>query len=315
MENYHELVCADCVKQHSWLWDYEQDMMVVCRKDFGVCVPSLQQPMKRKRSDSVDTITSPCEKKQQETIQSGVNEEGSESTTAIIHAPAVAPLENTSALNSSEQQSKSSLCKRPNRTNSVAKTTRTGNESLFALKPLKELLCTCSSCTNLYERDRVPFLIHEEIEYQPQKDEKGGHPFFKFIFTLLIFLFVDVAQLSLYEAGMDALAALNPNEVRHQVTAFNSLRDDLRSFLAPFAREGKVVTSEVWLHTCLFYLRTQVIFRTLLPSLPSRKPCLPDVPPSSILICFICLYANYYLSRKYIVMHCHNLSVAFLNSK
>ena len=54
-----------------------------------------------------------------------------------------------------------------------------------------------------------------------------------------------LASVSLYEAGLRAFGSLDRSTMLNGIASFNSLREDMRSFLLPFAQNQRVVTREV----------------------------------------------------------------------
>ncbi|THH08664.1 hypothetical protein EW145_g2547 [Phellinidium pouzarii] len=77
------------------------------------------------------------------------------------------------------------------------------------------------------------YLLEEEETYEPPEDPDSAD------FTPPLFC-EDVA-FSLEELGMRALQSLPRDRALDGIRAFNEMRDDLLSYLRPFAREGKVV--------------------------------------------------------------------------
>ncbi|KAI0266378.1 hypothetical protein BC834DRAFT_823692 [Gloeopeniophorella convolvens] len=82
--------------------------------------------------------------------------------------------------------------------------------------------CLCESCSpNL--RD-YPYLLEEEDTYQPPEDPDS--------------------KLSLEELGLRALERIPRDRALDGIRAFNSMRDDLKNFLRPFAQDGREVAED-----------------------------------------------------------------------
>ncbi|KAF7303812.1 UBR-type domain-containing protein [Mycena indigotica] len=89
----------------------------------------------------------------------------------------------------------------------------------FLVDDFRSKWCRCKSC--LPSLEAHPYLLEEEETYEPPEDPDSG--------------------LSLEELGMRALERLPRDRAIDGILAFNSMRDKLRSYLRPFAEEGKVV--------------------------------------------------------------------------
>jgi E3 ubiquitin-protein ligase UBR7 len=72
--------------------------------------------------------------------------------------------------------------------------------------------------------DSLPYLLCEEVVYEPPVDPDS--------------------QKTLEELGTDALSKLPHEQAIHGLEAYTSMRDKLKMFLEPFAKEGKVVSKE-----------------------------------------------------------------------
>ena len=71
----------------------------------------------------------------------------------------------------------------------------------------------------------MKYLIDGEKEYEPEPDEHEG-------------------PTSLHDAGLAALGKLDSTVAVDGVVATQSLAEELRVFLEPFARDGRVVTKQ-----------------------------------------------------------------------
>ncbi|EAU86710.2 hypothetical protein CC1G_06471 [Coprinopsis cinerea okayama7 len=94
-----------------------------------------------------------------------------------------------------------------------------GTGDIFLTDGFRERWCRCDNCRISLENHR--YLVEEEETYEPPEDPDSG--------------------LSLEELGMRALARLPRDRALDGIQAFNKMRDGLKSFLQPFAEEGKVV--------------------------------------------------------------------------
>lgn len=96
--------------------------------------------------------------------------------------------------------------------------------NLFATEGWRDLLCQCSSCLALYTKEDVSFILGEEAIYEDDDD--------------------DDAESSILESGMKKLSEMDRVQMMDGMLAYNRMRDEIRSFLAPFSEQGKVVTEE-----------------------------------------------------------------------
>ncbi|KAH6904273.1 hypothetical protein BKA70DRAFT_1373615 [Coprinopsis sp. MPI-PUGE-AT-0042] len=94
-----------------------------------------------------------------------------------------------------------------------------GAGDLFLTDGFRERWCRCEDCRGSLDNNR--FLVEEEETYEPPEDPDSG--------------------LSLEELGMRALSRLPRDRAIDGIEAFNKMRDGLKSFLQPFADQGKVV--------------------------------------------------------------------------
>ncbi|KAF8937266.1 hypothetical protein BGZ58_002996 [Dissophora ornata] len=96
--------------------------------------------------------------------------------------------------------------------------------NLFATEGWRDLLCQCADCMVLYTKENVAFILGEEPIYEDEED--------------------DEVETSIMEGGMKRLSEMNRAEAMDGMLAYNTMRDELRTFFAPFSEEGKVVTAE-----------------------------------------------------------------------
>ncbi|PPR01204.1 hypothetical protein CVT26_016085 [Gymnopilus dilepis] len=97
--------------------------------------------------------------------------------------------------------------------------TSLGTGDIFFTLGFRDRWCHCDSC--LPHLKANPYLLEDEETYEPPEDPDSG--------------------LSLEELGMRALARLPRDKAIDGIHAFNEMRNNLVSFLRPFAQEGKVV--------------------------------------------------------------------------
>lgn len=69
-----------------------------------------------------------------------------------------------------------------------------------------------------------PYLLRDEVVYLAPEDPDN--------------------QKSLLELGQEALSKMPREQAVHGLEAYSGMRDSLRAYLEPFAREGKVVKQE-----------------------------------------------------------------------
>ncbi|EIW75928.1 hypothetical protein CONPUDRAFT_146999 [Coniophora puteana RWD-64-598 SS2] len=91
---------------------------------------------------------------------------------------------------------------------------------VFLTEGWRERWCRCPEC--LSSLSAHPYLLAEEETYEPPEDPDSA--------------------LSLEELGMRALQTLPREKTLDGIRAFNDMRDDLMSYLRPFAREGNAVS-------------------------------------------------------------------------
>ncbi|GJJ70733.1 E3 ubiquitin-protein ligase UBR7 [Entomortierella parvispora] len=96
--------------------------------------------------------------------------------------------------------------------------------NLFATEGWRDLLCQCPSCLALYTKENVPFILGEEAIYEDDEDEDE--------------------ESSILESGMKKLSEMDRVQMMDGMLAYSKMRDEIRSFLAPFSEQGKVVTEE-----------------------------------------------------------------------
>lgn len=96
--------------------------------------------------------------------------------------------------------------------------------NLFATEGWRDLLCQCPACLALYTKENVTFIIGEEAIYEDEDNE-------------------DVES-SILESGMKKLNEMDRVQMMDGMLAYSKMRDEIRSFLAPFSEQGKVVTED-----------------------------------------------------------------------
>jgi len=94
-----------------------------------------------------------------------------------------------------------------------------GEGDIFLSGDWRERWCLCDLC--LPRLQEHPYLLKEEETYEPPEDPDS--------------------RLSLEELGLRALERIPRDRALDGIRAFNSMRDDLKNFLRPFAQEGREV--------------------------------------------------------------------------
>ncbi|TDL20271.1 hypothetical protein BD410DRAFT_791045 [Rickenella mellea] len=118
-----------------------------------------------------------------------------------------------------------------------------GAGDVFFTEGWRERWCRCSSCQTAMHLQ--PFLLEDEEIYEPPEDPESGENLM--LILIKTFSFVHscrIAGLSLEELGLRALQNLPRDRALDGIRAFNEMRDDLMTYLRPFAQEGKVVNEE-----------------------------------------------------------------------
>ncbi|KAF9451597.1 hypothetical protein P691DRAFT_699086 [Macrolepiota fuliginosa MF-IS2] len=100
--------------------------------------------------------------------------------------------------------------------------TSLGTGDIFFKEGFRNRWCRCATCLPLLQIH--PYLLEEEDTYEPPEDPDSGF--------------------SLEELGMRALERLPRDRAIDGIHAFQEMRNDLMSFLRPFAQEGKVVNED-----------------------------------------------------------------------
>jgi len=94
-----------------------------------------------------------------------------------------------------------------------------GEGDIFLSGDWRERWCLCDLCLPRFQE--YPYLLKEEETYEPPEDPDSG--------------------LSLEELGLRALERIPRDRALDGIRAFNSMRDELKNFLRPFAQEGREV--------------------------------------------------------------------------
>ncbi|KAH9067928.1 hypothetical protein EDB87DRAFT_1586233 [Lactarius vividus] len=94
-----------------------------------------------------------------------------------------------------------------------------GEGDIFLSGDWRKRWCLCDSC--LPHLQEHPYLLKEDETYEPPEDPDSG--------------------LSLEELGLRALERIPRDRALDGIRAFNSMRDDLKNYLRPFAQEGREV--------------------------------------------------------------------------
>ncbi|KAH9050187.1 hypothetical protein EDB84DRAFT_1449596 [Lactarius hengduanensis] len=94
-----------------------------------------------------------------------------------------------------------------------------GEGDIFLSGDWRERWCLCDSC--LPRLQEHPYLLKEDETYEPPEDPDS--------------------RLSLEELGLRALERIPRDRALDGIRAFNSMRDDLKNYLRPFAQEGREV--------------------------------------------------------------------------
>jgi len=97
-----------------------------------------------------------------------------------------------------------------------------GEGDIFLSDGWRERWCRCPEC--LPQLEKHPWLLKEEETYTPPEDPDS--------------------KKSLEELGLRALASLPRDKALDSIRAFNEMRDNLLTYLRPFAQEGKVVSEK-----------------------------------------------------------------------
>jgi E3 ubiquitin-protein ligase UBR7 len=93
---------------------------------------------------------------------------------------------------------------------------------LFLPDDFRTRWCRCVNCAA--KLSQYPYLLIEETTYEPPPDPDRGR--------------------SLEELGMAALATMPREKALDGVRAFQTMKDEVMSFLRPFATDGRVVSAQ-----------------------------------------------------------------------
>ncbi|GJJ13276.1 hypothetical protein Clacol_007527 [Clathrus columnatus] len=97
-----------------------------------------------------------------------------------------------------------------------------GHGDIFLTEGWRDRWCKCPKC--LPPLKCQPCLLEEETTYEPPEDPDSG--------------------MTLEQLGMRALSSLPRDRAIDGILAYNTMRDELISYLRPFAQEGRIVREE-----------------------------------------------------------------------
>lgn len=248
-DDFEHFICWQCVEKNSWLKRYagaEGFLPGVIRKEenSNETAPQALEPAagavsrgeKRKADDDGDEdMASP--KRQRASPEGDVEMATSTTTTAVTTSEqtittANGETETASTVTTTEATTTSSAtvseaapCKLPPLTISEH-----AKVSLFLLAPFRSHLCRCPSCFPLLAQHKI--LLEEEETYSPPMSEAGASED------------GNSSSRSLLERGEKALSALDRVKAIEGVMAYNLMKDKVKTFLRPFAEEGRQVSAE-----------------------------------------------------------------------
>lgn len=225
-DDFDHFICYKCVSTQPWIKKYagtEGFLLPVytdTAKQTTTTLPRITEPVdsesKKRKADDVETETDAtalpiAPPKRQKSVD----------PTTLSSIP-----EDTTSLSTPKKQD-SSTCKL---TTLPPVSLRDQPFSLFLKEDFRDHFCRCASCFPLLKAH--PQLLEEEETYEPPVSEEGNdNP-------------GSVGTGSIYDRGEAAFSNMDRVRAIQGAMAYAHLKDNLKSFLQPFAETGKVVTAE-----------------------------------------------------------------------
>ncbi|KAJ1924147.1 hypothetical protein IWQ60_005405 [Tieghemiomyces parasiticus] len=97
--------------------------------------------------------------------------------------------------------------------------------ALFGRDGWRDRLCHCPACYSYLRDHHLLFILDADEPYEPEEDDTASTG-------------------SVFDSGMRLLSTMDKAEAINGIMAYNKLRDELKSYLSPFAAAGKVVTEQ-----------------------------------------------------------------------
>ncbi|KAJ1919897.1 hypothetical protein H4219_001677 [Mycoemilia scoparia] len=212
-ESFDSYICRECINRHSILFKHLSKDAVF----YGIV---------DQNTNKVDVIVDATM-----SINSDVNDpSGTEQNVPMVeHGAQINP-----------PNSKRKLDEMPDESDKDSKKTKAGsaipNESthllpekldfsrvdIFMKKAWEECVCKCQGCMEYIKQHNLDYILKDDPVYEPEVDPEKDIP--------------------LYDVAMECLDTYDRSMASMGAIALRELGDDLKSFLRPFAAEGKVVT-------------------------------------------------------------------------
>ncbi|KAG0325131.1 putative E3 ubiquitin-protein ligase ubr7 [Dissophora globulifera] len=256
-DDFDDFICRTCTRDHTFLRRYAQNslfMIGLSKQGDGPksvtmvdCSKMDDKDVKGKSIDKGDDTSSATQElnKAEEQIDIVTIAESTAAVTATVTTTTTSTISTTTTSNSSEKRSLSTTVdtiedvdgddsgrnKRFKQDLDACKLQLQPDDAypdqemnLFATEGWRDQLCQCVDCMALYTKEGVLFILGEEPVFEDEED--------------------DDAETSILESGMKRLSEMNRVDAMDGMLAYNTMRDELRTFLAPFVEQGKVVTAE-----------------------------------------------------------------------
>ncbi|KAK7436687.1 hypothetical protein VKT23_018942 [Stygiomarasmius scandens] len=204
--DYDAFICSHCVSKNAVLqrWAGTPDCLMVIRD-------TSSSPWRVLRSD---------EEEKDIDVTAGVKRPCSPSSDSVhSKRPRLSPSASTPTQCLAPPQNSTAQRILGNVMDSEKPESTLGTGDIFLKEGFRNRWCHCQMCQPCLESHQ--YLLVEEETYEPPEDPDSG--------------------LSLEELGMRALSRLPRERAIDGIHAFNSMRDDLKNYLRPFAEQGKVV--------------------------------------------------------------------------
>lgn len=229
-KEFAHMICFRCVDANPWLrrWVSLEGFFALDRNptktlvpDAGACkeVEQASQQGKRKAEDVLeeDGSQSPVKRARAEGMDISMHD--AESTTTSPTSPTPATIGSTTSTEAGLTSTPG--CRLPP---SSSPSSLPASFSLLLPSTFRSTICRCMFCyPNLIS---YPILMEEEESYTPPVSRSPS------------------PTGSMYDEGEKALNTMDRVKAIEGVLAYNSLKETVKAFLTPFAKEGRVVASE-----------------------------------------------------------------------
>ncbi|KAF2656006.1 hypothetical protein K491DRAFT_402981 [Lophiostoma macrostomum CBS 122681] len=226
-DEFESFLCYKCVEAHPWIKRYAGtegflppvyfDAALNATKATEESAPTNGESKKRKATDDADSEPSTSG------LMAPPKRQKSEDPVATLSS---IPETTTLPITLKNPDSSSTSCKLDHLPPAPTSTTPF---SLFLKSTFRDHLCHCATCFPLLKPH--PQLLEEEENYEPPVSEIDEHP-------------GSVGTGSIYDRGEAAFSNMDRVKAIQGAMAYAHLKDNLKTFLQPFAESGKAVGAE-----------------------------------------------------------------------